>query len=70
MKTIKNMRELRLVRQKLEFQEQLYEKELAESTADIIDNLTDKLRDTAFDVGSRLLLRLIHSRRKHHTPEE
>ncbi len=63
MKAIKNMRELNLMKQKLEYQEKLYEKELTASTADVIDNLADKLRDVAFDLGSRLILRLLKLRR-------
>jgi hypothetical protein len=43
----------------------LYEKEITESTADIIDNLTDKLRDMAFSFGTHLVLQFIHRRRKH-----
>jgi hypothetical protein len=65
MKAIKNLRELHLMKEKLEYQERLYEKEMAASTADIIDNLTDKLRDMAFDVGTRLVVQLITSWRKH-----
>ncbi len=64
MKAVKNMRELQLLKQKLEYQERLYEKEITGSTADIVDNLIDKLRDLAFQFGSHLVLRLIHSRRK------
>lgn len=62
MKAIKNMRELNLMKQKLEYQEKLYEKELTASTADVVDNLADKLRDVAFDLGSRLILRLLKLR--------
>ncbi len=65
MKAIRNMRELYLMKEKLEYQEKLYEKEIASSTADIIDNLTDKLRDMAFELGARLMLKLITRDRKH-----
>ena len=58
------MRELQLMKQKLEYQERLYEKEITGSTADIIDNLTDKLRDLAFQLGSHLILQLIHSKKR------
>jgi hypothetical protein len=64
MKALRNMRELQLMKQKLEYQERLYEKEIARSTADIVDNLTDKLRDLAFQFGTHLVLRLIHRKRK------
>ncbi|HDR50482.1 MAG TPA: hypothetical protein ENN90_02515 [Mariniphaga anaerophila] len=65
MRTVKSMRELRLLRQKLEYQEKLYEKEITESTADIIDNFTDKLRDMAFSFGTHLVFQFIQRRRKH-----
>jgi hypothetical protein len=64
MKALKNMRELQLMKQKLEYQERLYEKEIAGSADDIVDNLTDKLRDLAFQFGAHLILRLIHGKRK------
>lgn len=64
MKTVRSMRELRLLRQKLEYQEQLYEKEITESTADIIDNLADKLRDMAFSFGTHLVFQFIQRRHK------
>jgi len=70
MKAIKNMRELRLMKQQLQYQERLYEKEMTESTADIIDNLSDKLRDMAFDIGARLILRFIHGKRRRHTADD
>jgi hypothetical protein len=64
MKSIRNMRELHLTRQKLQYQEKLYEKEIYGAAGDVVDNLTGKLRDLAFDVGSRLILRLIHPEHK------
>ncbi len=64
MKAMKNMRELQLLKQKLEYQEKLYEKEITGSTADIVENLTDKLRDLAFQFGSHLILQLIHGKSK------
>lgn len=69
MKALKNMRELQLMKQKLEYQERLYEKEITGSTADILDNLTDKLRDLAFQFGSHLVLQLIHGKRKKSSTE-
>ena len=64
MKAVKNMRELHLLKEKLEYQGRLYEKEIASTTSDIVDNLTGKLRDLAFQFGTHLVLQLIHSRRK------
>lgn len=59
MGAIKNMRELSLMKQKLQIKEELYEKELAGSTAEVIDNLTDKFRDLAFEFGMRLTSQLV-----------
>lgn len=53
------MRELSLMKQKLQIKEELYEKELAGSTAEVIDNLTDKFRDLAFEFGMRLTSQLV-----------
>jgi hypothetical protein len=65
MKMIKNIRELNLMKQKLEYQEKLYEKEVTISATEVVDNLTLKLRDVAFDLGVRLILQLIKPGRKH-----
>lgn len=67
MSAIKNRRELRLMKQKLQIKEKLYEKELVGSTADVLDNLTDKLRDLTFEFGMRLATQLVTGilRRKH-----
>lgn len=69
------MRELGLLRQKLRYQEQLYEKEMTASTADIVENLHEKLRDLAFDFGTRLVTQLItgswrHRHRRRHDDED
>jgi len=74
MSAIKNMRELRLMKQKLQIKEELYEKELVGSTAEVLDNLTDKLRDLAFEFGMRLTTQLVtsilHRKRKRKAKEE
>jgi len=59
------MRELNLMKQKLEYQEKLYEKELTISATEVVDNLTLKLRDAAFDMSVRLILQLINRGSKH-----
>ena len=59
------MRELNLMKQKLEYQEKLYEKELTISATEVVDNLTLKLRDAAFDLSVRLILQLINPVSKH-----
>lgn len=64
MKTIKNLNELKLVKQKLKFQEMLYERDLSGTTTAIVDNLTDRLRDLAFDLGTTIITRLISGFRK------
>ena len=60
-KGISTMHELKLIKQKLEYKEKLYEKEVAEVSADIVDNLTDKLKEFVFNVGSRLIFQLFKS---------
>lgn len=67
MKTIRNMRELTLMKQKLEYQERLYEKEMTVAAGDVVDNLAGKLRDMAFDLAIRLILQLIKSKPKQST---
>lgn len=61
MKTISTLQELRLVKQKLEYQEKLLEKDVAGASADIVDNLTDKLKEFVFNVGSKLIVQLFKS---------
>jgi hypothetical protein len=68
MKKIKNIRELNLMKQKLEYQEKLYEKEVTISATEVVDNLTLKLRDVAFDLGVRLILQLLNPQRKNDNP--
>lgn len=59
MKIIKNRRELELMREKLKYQELLYEKELVANSAELVESITDKMKDAAIDIGTRLLMRLI-----------
>jgi hypothetical protein len=78
MKAVRNMRELSMLKKQLKYQEELYEKQIVGSTADIVENLTDKLRDIAMDMGTRVIVDLItgrrHYKRRHkkekHTREE
>lgn len=65
MKAVRNMRELSMLKKQLKYQEELYEKQIAGSTADIVENLTDKLRDIAMDMGTRIIVDLITGRRHH-----
>lgn len=64
MKQIRNMRELNMMRQKLEYKKMLYEKEIAGSSADVAENLMDKAKDALFDIGFRIFYKLLRSRRK------
>ena len=68
--SVRNMRELNLMKQKLKYQARLYEKEMTGSVADVVDDMTDKLRDLAFEVGSRLIIRLIRPKHKEDTAKE
>jgi len=64
MKPVRNMRELSLVKKNLEYQELLYEKELTESTAGMVNTFGDKLKDFAFEFGTKLVLTLFKRNRK------
>lgn len=65
MKAVRNMRELSMLKKQLKYQEELYEKQIVGSTADIVENLTDKLRDIAMEMGTRIIIDLITGRRHH-----
>ena len=56
---IKNMKELELMRDKLKFQEKFIEKELIKSSANVLDNLSNKIKDLAFDFGTNLTSQII-----------
>lgn len=58
------MRELELLQNNLKFKEQLAEKGLAGSSAKILDNLTGKIKDLAFDLGTQLTMEIISLFRK------
>ncbi len=58
------MRELEFMQEKLKFHEKLAEKELVSSSANVLDNLTDKVKDLAFDMGTNLTMQIISSIRK------
>ena len=64
------MRELDLIKEKLTYKQLLYEKELVGNSAEIIDNVTDKLKETAFELGTRLLFLLISPSKKNRTAED
>ncbi len=59
MKNIKNLRELELVQQNLEYKVIISEKELLGSTIHIADTFTSGLKDWAFEWGTSLALKLI-----------
>lgn len=64
------MRELNLMREKLKYKQLLYEKEMVGNSAEIIDNVTDKLKESAFDLGTRLLFLLISPSKKKRAAED
>ena len=64
MMKIKNMRELELMQEKLKFQEKLTEKELVGSSANVLDNFTDKIKDLTYDLGTNLIMQIISLFRK------
>lgn len=68
MKRVKNMRELELMKENLEYRQKLNEKQLLGSSVGIIHNFTDGLKDWAFEFGTHLFLDLIRGS-KNRTPE-
>lgn len=68
MKRVKNMRELELIKENLEYRQQLNEKQLLGSSVAIINNFTDGLKDWAFEFGTHLFLDLIRGS-KNRAPE-
>ena len=60
MKTIRNMRELELMKKNIEYQQLISEKKLLGSTANIVDDVTDGLKSWAFELGTSLALKLIY----------
>ena len=70
MKPVKNRHQLELRRQQLKFEEKLHEKEISLISANIIDNLTDRLSLVAFDFGSRLVFQLIKNRKKRQSSKD
>ena len=68
MKRVKNMRELELMKENLEYRQKLNEKQLLGSSVGIINNFTDGLKDWAFEFGTHLFLDLIRGR-KNSAPE-
>jgi hypothetical protein len=61
---LKNMRDVKQKKQQLEFQAKFYKKELVSSAGGVFDNLMGNFRALAFDIGYRLVNRIIFSRRK------
>lgn len=64
MKTIKNMRELELMKENLKYQQILTEKNLLSSSATIVDNFTDGIKTWAFEWGTSVAMKLIFGAKK------
>lgn len=64
MKTIRNIRELELMEQKLRMKQELDEKKLTESSSRLLENLTGTLRDITFEAGTAIALNLYKYIRK------
>lgn len=64
MKRIKNMRELELMKENIEYRQLISEKKLLGSSVGIIDSFTDGLKDWAFEFGTSLFLNLIRGKHK------
>ncbi len=62
-KTIRNLHELQLLKQNIEFREKFYKKEISGVSSDIIDNFFDKMRDFAFEFGAKMITQLFKSKK-------
>jgi hypothetical protein len=58
------MHELKLVKQKLKYKEALNEKQLTGTTAKVIGNFTDGLKDFAFDLAMNIVFKLFTRKEK------
>ncbi len=63
-RTIRNIHELQLVKQKLEMQDILHEKELNDVFSDMVDNFIYKLKGFTFDMAYRLVFKLFSEFKK------
>ena len=70
MKSIRNLRELRMMKKQLQYKEQLFEKEMVGSSAGVIENLGDQLRDFAFEFGMKLATRLVTGYWRHKNDDD
>ncbi len=70
MTKIRNMRELELMKENLEYRQILSEKKLLNSSVKIVDNVTDGLKGWAFEWGTSLVLRLFFGNHHNDEPEE
>ncbi len=64
MRTIRNKRELQMLRHKLKYENKILERDFSNVSADLLADFNWKLRGLTFDIGSRLVLELIRSFRK------
>lgn len=64
MRTIRNKRELEMLKHKLKYEEKILQKDVSSVSADLITDLNWKVRGLTFDLGSKLVLLLIQQLRK------
>lgn len=56
------MRELELIQENMEYQRLLTEKKLLGTSINIMDSVTDSIKDWAFEFGTAIVLRLIRGK--------
>ncbi len=61
MRTIRNRRELQMLRHKLKYEEKILEREISDASADLVADLNWKVKGLTFDIGSRVIMQLIQS---------
>ncbi|MBN2636699.1 MAG: hypothetical protein JXR61_10550 [Prolixibacteraceae bacterium] len=70
MKNIKNIRELELMQKNLEYQQLISEKKLLGTSANIVDDFSESLKDWAFEFGIALVTRLFLKSKKNRTKDD
>lgn len=64
------MRELELMQKNLEYQQLISEKKLLGTSANIVDNFSESIKDWAFEFGIALVLRLFNHSKKKKTTDD
>ena len=64
------MRELNLYRQKLKYRELLMEKELTDTTVDLINHFSDQLKKFAVEFGTKMIWKFFKGKKQNKNTEK